>query len=373
MRIDFREERRWKIAVAYNLGTAVLEWHAAGSLAERVRRGISVLWKRPHIDESEMEDTQPEPDEAQMEVDDNAAMQDRSNPLSLIDYGSDDDDEQEKDQQSVIDALDTAAMIEEALEKVEAQNAEQGGVEPKVEDLEDTLALRSDTIDEGANLMDVDVPEDSQEGAEAAKRKQEEEVPLFSALKPTSTDPILTNISPIEGEASASASRPNLKANVYAPLREKIAYSDDTKLFLDLDDLILSHNFSTLSTNDTTNEEPPPAPDLSAIFPDLQPFALLDVPSPVVISTSSEGRRRSERKDKDDPNKRAEDTTYSKLTPIGQFMRCKPTLIGPLQPSKRWKNGQWSNVDEAPVVVEYESPLARMGDDTNSGKSSSSD
>lgn len=357
------------MALAYNLGTAVLEWHAAGSLSERVRLGISVLWKRPHIDENETGDAQPEPNESQMEVDNNTPMQSRSNPLSLIDYGSDDDDEQEKDQQSVIDALDTAAMIEEALDSADTQNADQGAVEPKVEDVEDSLALQSDAINEGANLMDVDVPEGSQE-TEAAKRKKEEEDSSLSALKSSSTDPILAINSAIDGEPSASppTSRPSLKANVYAPLREKIAYSDDSKLFLDLDDLILSHNFSALSTNDTSNEDPPPAPDLSAIFPDLQPLALLDVPTPIATSSSSEGRRRSERKDKDDPNKRAEDTTYSKLTSIGQFMRCKPTLLGPLQPSKRWKNGQWSNVDEMPVIVDYESPLTRMVDDTSSGK-----
>ena len=52
MRIDFREERKWKIALAYNLAHAVMEWHEAGSLQERVRRGICVLWKRPRETES---------------------------------------------------------------------------------------------------------------------------------------------------------------------------------------------------------------------------------------------------------------------------------------------------------------------------------
>ena len=35
MRIDFREERKWKIALAHNLAHAVMAWHSAGSKAER--------------------------------------------------------------------------------------------------------------------------------------------------------------------------------------------------------------------------------------------------------------------------------------------------------------------------------------------------
>ncbi|OBZ75889.1 hypothetical protein A0H81_04110 [Grifola frondosa] len=45
MRIDFREERKWKTALAYNLAHAVIDWHEAGTLEERVHRGICVLWK----------------------------------------------------------------------------------------------------------------------------------------------------------------------------------------------------------------------------------------------------------------------------------------------------------------------------------------
>lgn len=37
-------------------------------------------------------------------------------------------------------------------------------------------------------------------------------------------------------------------------------------------------------------------------------------------------------------------------------MYSKPTLIGPLQPSKNWKDGRWLPLDETPVYVEYEGP-----------------
>ena len=46
MQTDFREERRWKIAVAYELAVCVQEWHIAGSHEERLRLGIiGKLWR----------------------------------------------------------------------------------------------------------------------------------------------------------------------------------------------------------------------------------------------------------------------------------------------------------------------------------------
>ena len=71
MRTDFREERRWKIALAFDLSTAVLEWHKAGTRARRLEEGIIVDWSKPQhiIDEEalnqdgdvEMRDSKPPP------------------------------------------------------------------------------------------------------------------------------------------------------------------------------------------------------------------------------------------------------------------------------------------------------------------------
>ena len=47
MQVDFREERRWKMALAYELALEVQEWHAAGSYEERIRLGICARWRRP--------------------------------------------------------------------------------------------------------------------------------------------------------------------------------------------------------------------------------------------------------------------------------------------------------------------------------------
>ena len=78
--------------------------------------------------------------------------------------------------------------------------------------------------------------------------------------------------------------------------------------------------------------------DLTTLFPDLQPLGLLDV-RPGLFS--NKGKKRMGKKlDKDDPNKRIEDTTYTKLYPTGRLMHTKPTLLGLHQLSEGWKNGR---------------------------------
>jgi chromatin modification-related protein VID21 len=300
MRIDFREERKWKMVLAYNLATAVLEWHAAGSLVERVERGICVLWKRPRTDNMDVNNA--EEDASGMDFDSTPIGDSQSNPLSMIDYGSDDDEEQDKDQQSVVDALETTAMVEDALDDSEvaivAENAPSGDtelpdMEPKVEDVGGIPPLQIDAADRGSDAMEVD---GSDRSTHSEKEKMEESV--APTLKPSSVDPILSSNDSslpitVEGETSGSFSslKSTVKPNVYAPLRERIAYSDDTKLFLDLDDFVLTQSFSELTANDTSHEDPPPAPDLSSIFPDMQPLALLDVAMPIVTSTKRSDRR----------------------------------------------------------------------------------
>jgi chromatin modification-related protein VID21 len=150
-------------------------------------------------------------------------------------------------------------------------------------------------------------------------------------------------------------------------LRDHIVYSDEQKLFLDQNDYGLVKADSFSADLDFENSLSPP--DLSTIFPDLQPLGLLEV-LPVVTSASiPEGKRRPEKRD--DRYKRVEDTTYTKLFPVGEFMHCKPTLLGPLQPSKRWKNGQWSSLDENAVAPECENPSGRISDENTSSECSS--
>lgn len=367
MRTDFREERKWKTAVAFHLGTAVLEWHAAGTLADRVRRKIVVLWKPPRKEDDE-------------EVDEQMDVDDTSLQTPMVDYNSsdndNDNDEDEPDPEpleanDVTDALDASTAIQDALDIAEAtasvsgtadqpQSDNQGRqVEPKIEESEDTSALHKNGAAEESMSMDVDnsTQQDSQQGGngvETASKMEEDSKP--SGLKASSANPLLLSSSHPQPEASSSSnSKHASKPNAYAPMRERIAKSDDSKLFLDLDDYDdLVKDLAALSTEENILEIPPPPHDLSAIFPDLQPLGLLNVPTTGVTEVKKKSDRKS---DKDDPNKRAEDTTYTKLVPLGEFMHCKPTLLGPLNPAKRWKQGKWVNQEDSASNSENDSSL----------------
>ena len=256
MRIDFREERRWKLSMAYNLSTAVLEWHAAGTPEQRLRTGISVKWQ-PSFSRDNVDGTSEE-----MNL--NETHQEQLNPSLLgVDYGSKDDNDNEQDK--VIDALEPATPIKNSFGTANE-------LQPKDEEINDQSALR---------LMH---------------------------------DIVLDNAKGDQLMAVSEGNQGNHLSNAAAYLRD-----------CDMD-------ISTVLQDKDVNIQL----DLTTLFPNLQPLGLLDVhPGPV----PHEGKKKMEkRSDKDDPNKRIEDTTYTKLYPTRQFMYTKPTLLGPLQPFKHWKN-----------------------------------
>ncbi|KAK2467018.1 hypothetical protein APHAL10511_001276 [Amanita phalloides] len=333
MRVDFREERKWKMALAYNLSTSVLEWHAAGSWSERFAKGITVRWKRPLPDKIESDECL-----AEEPMPSKTYQPDQDQKISLLglDYGSDDDDDDEQDRE-VVDALQPSALLEDALDIPT-------GIAAEVEDNSIVTQLKKEEMEDQSALgASQDTPQSDGTGGNHESNE-------VVGLKSTSNDPMWGSASQSgERDIFPCSTKQSSKANVYAPVRERIAYSDEQKLFLSLADLHLDD--SSMAQNNENKDELFPPVELSTIFPDLQPLEMLDVAR--VITSSQEGRKKSEkRSDKDDPNKRIEDTTYSKLFPASQFMRKKPTLLGPLLPSKRWKDGSWAPIEEAPVAAE---------------------
>ncbi|KAF4604158.1 chromatin modification- protein VID21 [Pleurotus pulmonarius] len=385
MRTDFREERRWKLALAYNLSTAVLEWHAAGDTATRIANGICMKWRPPRS-----YDRAPEEEDTEMVIDDGHplpgfteesapgdivdAPEDNDadsqlkpmNPLSILNYNSDDDDDDDQDQdqgqereQSVADALETSVMIDDALDAADVgvPSTETGSaaIQPKTEEVEDSSALQA------RDAMAVDSQDLAEQPTEQQPKDQSLEMTPIG-LKTDSANPTLmsttTSRSSDELSAANSAASKAMLKSIYAPIRERIAYSELDKLFLDFDDLDIARDETKDPAVDELDPLFPPS-DLASVFPDFQPYGLFDVPSPIFVS---DGKKKSEKKsDRDDPNKRAEDTTYSKLVPIGKFMHCKPTLLGPLQPSKKWKNGEWVRLDDYAISAE-EMPASKPVD-----------
>jgi chromatin modification-related protein VID21 len=286
-----------------------------------------------------------------MDVDGNAENEAIPNPM--VDYNSsdNDDDEADPEQKDVTDALDLSTVLQEALENVDAAALEDGDQRGGVQDyhVEHNGATQQDSPPNG-------------NGEDSVSKSEEDSGPSTTpGLKPTSSDPMLASIAHLPSGDTEVLS--NVKAapkpNVYAPMRERIVYSDTDKLFIDLDDYDGLVRDLALSTGDTTIEAPPPPPDLSAIFPDLQPFGLLNVPLVPTSVTSTDTRKKPERKsDRDDPNKRVEDTSYTKLVPLGEFMHCKPTLIGPLNPAKHWRQGKWLSHQDTANNIENDASAA---------------
>ncbi|KAJ7074286.1 hypothetical protein C8F01DRAFT_971827, partial [Mycena amicta] len=364
MRIDFREERKWKLALAYHLSTAVLEWHCFSSHAERVAQGICVGWRPPKADETDdvplMETDDPlgldeEPMDISME--EQSPVPPVSGSLLTVDYGSDDDDDDEQEKQSVMDALEPTSVLDDALDAAEKalELPPSSGFE-----LEFKSALDSEEPPpEEFGKMDVD--EDGEKKPVIKKEELDESSPQPLGLKESSSNPSLSQADSLTasvepGSLIPPTTKSSSKSNVYAPLRECLAYSEPSKLFLD------SRDVEEAMKNSTAGDAALFPTDLSEIFPDLPPLAMLDVaPGPGTAAPEGRPKKSEKRADRDDPNKRVEETTYTKLFPVGKFMHTKPTLIGPLQPAKRWKNGQWIPAEDSPAL-DVETPPVKIQD-----------
>lgn len=352
MRVDFREERRWKYVLAFNLSTAVLEWHAAGTPEERIERGICMHWKRPRTTTDHRNAAQ------DMDID-GRPLDRREDDYTLTGDDSDnEDDDAEAEQREVVDALETGKVLEEALEVRGPNSSEDSSVRhspvlesvrPKIEDVEDPAALQASNAGGAVN-----------ESTGNDRQKAKMEIVESQGLKSNSTDPLLGSLpdsrcdtAPTSGSAKAAM----MKSDLYVPLRERIAYSDERKLFIENEDLDLVKDFSVLTTDDPTLELPRPLPDLSEIFPDLQPLGVPDV-----ANLMAENKGKADKKTEREGNRRVDDSGYTKMAPMGKFMTCKPVLLGPLHPARRWKNGRWVNPEE-PAVTEAEAS-GKISDDS---------
>ncbi|KAH6918710.1 hypothetical protein BKA70DRAFT_1176245 [Coprinopsis sp. MPI-PUGE-AT-0042] len=331
MRIDFREERKWKLALAYHLSTAVLEWHSLNSWEERVTQGICVKWKP--VSSAPKDSEPPE----QMDVDpasedDMEADIPASKSLLGVDYGSDTEDGEndEKKPTDVTDQLAPTAVINDAMDTADDMRQQEAGQVPNPQS--PALQLKTEEVD--GTLALNNAPTGDSVPTDIAQK----------ALKSASNDPLLGSKSSSHSLNGDAEDKPAIKAkaSAYAPLREKLVYSSD-KLFVGLEDL-------ESAVEEGAGKDGPATLDFISLFPDLQPLSMLDVAPP-----ATEAKKKSSRSERDDPNKRVEETNYTKVYPAGQFMYSRPTLLGPLHPAKRWKDGSWLNMEEVPVTPDAES------------------
>lgn len=352
--------------MAYKLAAAALEWHKAGDRQTRRDRGIVVDWSRPVHDESrDIDDVEmiiEHGECAEEEMRDDSDERPFSTTLISADYGSDDsDDEQELEKQEVADALEPRAALEEALGHAERSESTQpeNEIRPKEEDLDESSVLRA--MQQAASTMDVLPTKDDSPGLlpdnanHSGEVTQPTQPDLHPGLKQTSDDPVLSSDHPLETEGRPTPTpKQHPKPNIYSPLRNHIAHLDFDKLVLDFDDLHLKPRDA--ASDDALHDIHPFPSDILQIFPEL-PFAFTE-PPPVAGPSHllSAGKKKSEKRDRDDPHRRSDPTTYNKMTAMGPFMRTRPTLLAALNPAARWEDDHWTSFEDAPVIPDFDAP-----------------
>jgi len=332
MRIDFREERKWKIALAYNLSTAVLEWHSLKTPEQRHLAGVTVKWHPPQL-----KDDSPNPGDRE--------SSETKNALLGITYDSDEEMQDDQPQTNVVDTLEPATALEEVLDGA-------NDIQPKSEvDEQSTMDLLRQMTSEDqsmensyANFTGSSLPE--------------------GGLKNSSNNPVLcetkSSSQSTNGDAEPPVALTKPSKSDLNPIRQKIAYQADANLFLDMD--VLSEG---VDAPVTLNAEVVDPSDIQSLFPDLTPLGLLDLPVPPAPTDTSK-KKSEKRLDKDDPNRRIDDTLYTKVYPTGRFMFSKPTLIGPLQPAKQWKDGKWVALEQA--LTPLDEPATRNIEESSTGE-----
>lgn len=314
MRTDFREERKWKIAVAYTLSTAVLEWHAAGRKDVRIATGIcgnsfsSIEVRKDNID----------------------SLLDPVSCLHILQRGGDvePDDGGDRCKRTTLLGIDLPELSASA-QQTEGSNVkiEEPQVigSPHVHHNKDTPQL---ALNDGMKSEDKD-------WAGECLKEYESNVSNQVGLKEASNDPILgCKLTPSSsgGDMERIVPLKSSNHNSFLPLRQMIAYSSVTQLFLDLDDFI---------DDNVDNYDVHPPSDLVDLFPEYAIFGMLDIGPGAQCQPAGAKNKSEKRNDRDDSYKRIDEANHTKLYPSGDFMFFKSTLLGPLQPSKYWKDGQW--------------------------------
>jgi len=327
MRIDFREERKWKIAVAYTLALAVQEWHEAGSTEERIRRGICIVWSK------NLEEDIPVPSNVEgggaLPIDDLPPHRLRSDSIHVVEESDDGSDEEEKDNAILADA-DTAEL--EGMVKAELTQEPE---DMKVEDNFDfATALQAAPTTESQDQVGT--------GVNSSRRDSRESSDLTpSGLRVTSENPMM------------SFANNGLSAATQGAMRERVAFMDLNKVFLDADDLGLTNLIPKPSAEEVPDYVPPHI-DLVALFGDVQAYGL---PEPVPAAVQLDIKKN--RREREDVSRRLDEANFTKLVPVSQFMFCRPTLISALQPSRHWRDGNWTGLDESPVYPADTPPFSQ--------------
>jgi chromatin modification-related protein VID21 len=394
MQTDFREERKWKIAVAMELAYSALEWHRADG---EQRQELTVRWKIPLTDdeldadrvkeevmEVEMRDEgrEEESPPARRFLRDSALVvwnaENEAQPvtrrtgatitirqdLRQDDEDDADDDDDEEDDETAAKAVEKQAAIDavnavrEAAEDLEAHAREEQvpKIEPDDSPQEPSTKAGSDADGDGDPDEDMDA-EGEADDVDGPGDPNNEENPEPLGI-PDAVDMDASISVPIDTQdpqtSGADVHREGLKANGEDAALSSTATSildpqtlRSPVLDLELEDTVI--NLSELLNRSLAMTDSISTPDkfdiaLPALFPELNVYSFSTPPKVESI---------------DKKNKRIDESGMSsgRLTLTTRLLDSKNVLVSALQPGQRYRRGVWEDTNDIPGMDESFSQL----------------
>jgi len=300
MHTDFREERKWKMALALQLAEACVEWHQT---PHDERKKLCARFRAPCEEENAEPIEKGVPQDE--ETDETDVKADESGDVTM-----EDPDDREGSN------LEESRMEVDPPVSIVSQTPAPPMPEPQ-------FTLKSEDVEQA---VPVAVPENST--SEEEKKKE-------TPLREGGTNAVLS-------QAQFSAIETN-----YKPVRRPIVKLNSSTLWVNTGELqpLVSKQLPTAANADKDmgilkpNPLLPNKTDLPTLFPDLQPYAGLGHgPDPT-------GKKQDRRCDE-------LGSSASKWVPISQFTVMRPIVLSALEPLAHYKDDKWMSFENGAIALE---------------------
>jgi chromatin modification-related protein VID21 len=305
MHTDFREERKWKMALALELAEACVEWHQT---PPDERPKLCAKFRAPYEEENAEPIEKGVPQDE--ETDETDAKADESGDVNM-----EDPDDRE------------GSNLEEARMEVDPPVSivpQTPAPPPPAPMPEPQFTLKSEEVEQAVPAA---VPENS-----ISEEEKKKETPLREG----GTNAVLSQ-----------AQFPAIETN-YKPVRRPIVKLNSSTLWVNSGELqpLVSKQLPAAANadkEDMAGRKPNPSlpnkTDLLTLFPDLQPYAGLGHgPDPT-------GKK---------PDRRCDElgSSASKWVPISQFTVMRPIVLSALEPLAHYKGDKWMSFENGIVTAE---------------------
>ncbi|CAE6383216.1 unnamed protein product [Rhizoctonia solani] len=331
LQVDFREERRWKTVIAFELAHAAREWHEA---SPEERRAMCVGYRKGDY---QLDEEQDKAEDVDMEGDKEEEEEDAEGEKDV-----------EMEERVGSDGKATELRSEpENDEPEEAEGPHTGGLEPR----DDVMGAD----DEAAVMEETKEPEKEGEQQREPGALTKDDVP-GALTKDDTTDPPSKELSPTkdpeipdedaDGEddpasPTKSALRPGAEGAeaTLADLEYISSVRDELVQLATTPSLSTAFALPALPESVTAKAQPDSIDALAELFPDLSLYTGL---SDSIDPDPSKQEKR--------PDESMTSVSSGKLAHASRLMDVKPVLIGALDPARHLLKNRWIGLDEVPAV-----------------------